>query len=93
MAQIAPFMCETGGHVPAVDWGIGNEQLNCVRKCLVREDKKAHDKEGASCGEGCLKDDVINRYHAICYRECRIPQWLFPGVNQRWLPWNPNKQN
>lgn len=86
----APLMCRSGAGVPFF-WGVGSANLNCVRRCLAREDDRARSKrETSSCFGGCLTDSEIDQYHSSCYLECNVDPKRYPGVNPPWLPVNPN---
>jgi len=57
------------------------EKLRCVKRCLVREDKKIHEKRNLMCGSGdCLKDSEIDGYHYTCFYECGLDPTDYPGV-------------
>jgi hypothetical protein len=90
----APFMCTYAGDVPLFG-GVQNSNLNCVRRCLVREDQERRKKlPKPDCGNGpCLPDADIDSYHETCYLECGVSTHRYPGVNPWWLPWNPNRSN
>jgi RHS repeat-associated protein len=45
----APVMCSRGGAGAPPAWGVSHARLNCVRRCLVREDAKA---QGGGSGGG-----------------------------------------
>lgn len=55
------------------------ENLNCVRHCLVREDKNVHDNK-PPCEDGCLTDEEIDSYHITCFIECGVNPNIYPGV-------------
>ena len=78
----APLICRTADYNPLFkrDPTATTQNLNCVRKCLVREDKKKHDEKAANCQDGCLTDEEIDAYHTDCFRECGINPEIYPGV-------------
>jgi len=88
----APMMCEYGDYTPP-GLGVGAAKLNCVRKCLTRQDANTRSKKfGLQCtSTPCLSDQEIDDYHKTCYSECGVPWWRYPGVNPPWFPGNPNK--
>ena len=88
----APSICYTSWFNP-IFWGIKDSSINCIRNCLVREDKKV--SESTCYGEdSCLTDDIIDGYHWLCYQECGVNPDRYPGVNPFWLPFiNPNEPN
>ena len=91
---IAPFMCSYGGYVPLF-WGVQTRELNCIRRCLVREDAKL---TGNQCTDSssCRSDLEIDAYHKACYSECGVSWSRYPGVNPLGTgpnnPFNPNRQ-
>ena len=87
----APSMCNFGAGVPFF-WGVSSGGLNCIRRCLVREDANRRKKlPPPGCSSGCLPDIDIDQYHFTCYMECNVDPKRYPGVNPSWAPWNPNK--
>lgn len=86
----APTVCRNAGGFPFHYSLFGAEKLNCIRKCLVAEDKKRHDERAKRCEPGkCLSDDDINEYHLSCFTRCGAPTWTYPG----WAisPLNPQR--
>lgn len=88
----APTICRNAEKLPLF-WGIGSGKLNCIRRCLVREDAKVHKKKNQCTDNDCLTDKEIDDYHNLCFTECGVPPSRYPGVNPWWLPGNPNKPN
>jgi RHS repeat-associated protein len=85
----APAVCRNAQSAPAPYSFYGPSKLNCVRRCLVREDQKIR---GAACdGKRCLPDKDIDDYHQTCFTECGVPPILYPGVNPWWF-FNLNPQ-
>ena len=96
----APLMCNFGGFVPGF-MTVPGRDLNCIRRCLVREDaKERHKQDNTSpnqCDDKkCLSDTVIDKYHVTCYTECGVDLNRYPGVNPGNYPanhpLNPNRQ-
>jgi hypothetical protein len=85
-------MCAYGGWLPPF-WGLGNTELNCIRRCLVRSDTEERKKLPEARCKDCLPDPVVDRYHEKCYLDCQVSPRRYPGVNPPWLPWNPNRPN
>ena len=56
------------------------DRLQCVRECLVREDKKAHNMKNDCENGDCLTDSVIDNYHRKCFTECGINPDVYPDV-------------
>jgi|LakMenEpi03Aug12_release.lakeMendotaPanAssembly.Ray.scaffolds.fasta_scaffold913740_2 hypothetical protein len=94
----APLMCNAGGFTFPGFWTVRGRDLNCIRRCLVREDAKERRKQDDTspnqCDDKkCLSDTVIDKYHVTCYTECGVSSDRYPGVNPPWLPFNPNQDN
>ena len=69
------------------------KKLNCIRKCLVREDQKEHDKRRNECTDNdCLPTEVIDEYHVDCFIECNVWPDRFPGTNG-WTTGDRNEPN
>ena len=88
----APAICRNAERLPLF-WGINNSKLNCIRRCLVREDKKIHDRRTQCTDNDCLSDQEIDNYHNRCFTECGVSPSRYPGVNPPWFPGNPNAPN
>jgi RHS repeat-associated protein len=90
----APFMCAYGGYVPLF-WGVKNRELNCIRRCLAREDTKLASNQ-CTDSSSCRSDNEIDAYHKVCYAECGVNWSRYPGVNPLIAApnsnANPNKQ-
>ena len=70
--KTAPFLCRNPDMIPSLWVGVASSQINCIRTCLISEDKKAQkNNSNTSCANGnCLSNDVINDYHKTCYTKC-----------------------
>ena len=57
------------------------EKWNCIRKCLVEEDKKArNDKSCIDCSSGnCVMAPCINAYHDSCFAKCGVSKFCYGG--------------
>jgi hypothetical protein len=52
---------------------ITSPQLNCIRRCLIENDKQARADPNCrtNCGRGnCTKKSCIDRYHSVCFTQC-----------------------
>jgi RHS repeat-associated protein len=80
--KTAPFLCQHPDMIPSLWAGVSNSQINCIRTCLIAEDKKAQkNNANSSCANGnCLSNDVIDDYHRTCYTKCGVGPWRFPGI-------------
>ena len=79
--KTAPFLCQHPDMIPSLWAGVSNSQINCIRTCLIAEDKKAQKAVSSNCPNGkCLSNDTINDYHKTCYTKCGVGAWRFPGV-------------
>lgn len=89
--RTAPFVC-TMAHTSPFFSGYGQTKLNCIRYCLVDEDKKAHNKNTNSdvCKDDCLPSDVIDDYHKTCFTQCGADPNDYPGVQPGWMPFKLN---
>ena len=75
-----PFICRFADYYPAfAAYGLLNHsgKLNCIRRCLPREDDRI--QKNRECPE-CLSDGEIDAYHVVCFLECGIPPENYPGV-------------
>lgn len=77
-------MCKYSQYNP-IFIGISNNQFNCIRSCLVREDNKQHENRSECTGNDCLSDEIIDSYHEDCFAGCGVPSWRYPQV----YPFNP----
>ena len=77
----APLICRTADMNPMFkrDPTATTGNLNCVRRCLAREDKKVHDSK-PPCEDGCLTDEEVDSYHETCFTECGVNPDVYPGV-------------
>jgi RHS repeat-associated protein len=79
--KTAPFICQHPDMIPSLWVGVSSSQINCIRTCLIAEDKKAQQAISGNCPDGkCLSNDTINDYHKKCYTKCGVGAWRFPGV-------------
>jgi RHS repeat-associated protein len=79
--RTAPFLCQHPDMIPSLWVGVSSSQINCIRTCLIAEDKKAQKAMSSNCPDGkCLSNDTINDYHKACYTKCGVGAWRFPGV-------------
>jgi RHS repeat-associated protein len=78
----AGLICKTADYNPIFkrDPTATTQNLNCVRNCLVREDKKTHKDKASNCNDGCLTNDEIDKYHIRCFSECGVNPSVYPGV-------------
>jgi len=78
----APLICKTADINPLFkrDPTTTPENLQCVRRCLIREDNTAHEKRKLDCNDGCLTDKEIDDYHILCFTECGVNPDIYPGV-------------
>lgn len=78
----APLICQTADVNPLFkrDPSATTDNLNCVRRCLVREDKITHAKKSLQRCDGCLTDDEVDQYHRVCFTECKINPDIYPSV-------------
>lgn len=75
---------------------VSSRQLNCIRKCLVREDEKARndpncqiEKDRCSCSGtvcACTKRSCVNAYHDKCYLECSVSRACYGGHYYQGFP-------
>jgi RHS repeat-associated protein len=84
----APFMCKNSKYFPNFA-GLDDEDFNCIRRCLVREDAKVHNSKPEDKRNGCLSNQEIDDYHEACFKECNVSTLRYPGVK----PLNPQKEN
>jgi len=79
--KTAPIICRNPYIVPTL-WGVSQQKVNCIRVCLIEEDKKAWPNPANKTGDcpSCLKDDVIDNYHNSCYTKCGVDPRRYPGV-------------
>ncbi len=79
--KTAPIICRSPYLVPTL-WGVSQQKINCIRVCLIDEDKKAWPDPANKTGDcpSCLKDDVIDNYHKSCYTKCGVDPRRYPGV-------------
>ena len=78
-----PLVCRNAQSAPFHFSYFGASKLNCVRNCLVGEDKKRHDerdRKPVCFRDKCLSNDDINSYHDKCFETCGVPKWTYPGV-------------
>ncbi|MCG7923068.1 MAG: RHS domain-containing protein [Candidatus Thiodiazotropha lotti] len=89
--RTAPFVC-TLAHDSPYFLGYGQTKLNCIRKCLVEEDKKANEQSYDTdiCKDDCLPNDVIDDYHKTCFLQCGADPNDYPGVQPGWMPFELN---
>ena len=89
----APIMCNAGAFTFPGFWTVRGRELNCIRRCLVREDAAARQRQQSEqCKESsCLPDSTIDQYHVSCYTECGVNPGRYPGVNPDWLPFTPTQ--
>ncbi|PIE74472.1 MAG: hypothetical protein CSA18_04900, partial [Deltaproteobacteria bacterium] len=63
---------------------------NCIRKCLVAEDKKARNKPECQlkkCNGGiCTKRKCIDDYHYKCFEKCKVPKRCYGGEYDDYIP-------
>jgi hypothetical protein len=85
-----PLVCRNAQAAPSWFSYFGASKLNCVRRCLVREDQKV--RKDKCDDKNCLSNSEIDQYHQTCFTECGVPPGAYPGVNPPWLPFNGNKQ-
>jgi len=74
---LAPTVCRSPGVVPTL-WTSDVAKVNCVRNCLIEEDKKAQNNQ-QSCRPDCMSPKVIDDYHCKCYRQCGLSGAQYPG--------------
>lgn len=58
------------------------EKWNCIRKCLVEEDKKARNNKqcmDCSSGSNCVVAPCINDYHDSCFAKCGVSKMCYGG--------------
>lgn len=79
--KTAPIICRNPYLIPTL-WGVPQQKINCIRVCLIDEDKKAWPNPGNKTGNcpPCLKDEVIDYYHSLCYQKCGVDLLRYPGV-------------
>lgn len=79
--KTAPIICRNPYLIPTL-WGVPQAKINCIRICLIEEDKKAQSNSANMTKDcpPCLRDDVINNYHDTCYSKCGVGTWRYPGV-------------
>ena len=59
---------------------VGDGTSNCIRKCLVNEDKKASKSCNCRFNNGvCTKPSCIDDYHNKCYAQCGAPKIAYGG--------------
>lgn len=77
----APILCRGARSLPNL-LGVSNNEIDCIRGCLIKEDKRArsHNNNFTKPCSGCLKNQVIDRYHITCYERCGVGTWRYPGV-------------
>lgn len=88
--QTAPRVCRNAQSAPSPYSLFGPSKLNCVRRCLEREDRKIGSPNMCP-GRDCPSDPQIDDYHKTCFTECGVPPVLYPGVNPPWF-FNLNPQ-
>ena len=78
----AYLICYTADINPVFrrDPAANRQSLQCVRECLVDEDRNAHQRRQASCNDGCLSDKEIDDYHRLCFSKCGLNPNTYPGV-------------
>ena len=79
----APQICNYPYASPYL-WGVPSTKVNCIRSCLIQEDKKAWENPEnvpETCPK-CVSDDAIDSYHRKCYTKCGVSQWRYPGLKQ-----------
>lgn len=78
----APVICRTANINPLFtrDPTATPTNLQCVRKCLTKEDEKIHEDKKAKCEDGCLTDQEIDTYHDKCFTQCGVNPAIYPGV-------------
>lgn len=76
----APIICKTADANPVfkIRGNATTMKLNCIRTCLVREDKRNRNRIG-ECDD-CLDDKVIDDYHIVCFTQCGVDPDIYPGV-------------
>jgi len=87
---LAPMVCRSPSTVPTV-WLSSITQMDCVRNCLIEEDKKLEQKRPAKCsGPDCPQNHEIDSYHCRCYRKCGLNDFQYPGLDFRFpcLGWS-----
>ena len=79
--KTAPIICRHPYLVPTL-WGVPRQKINCIRVCLIDEDKKSWQDPANKTGTcpSCLKDEVIDNYHKSCYTKCDVNPLRYPGV-------------
>ena len=76
-------ICRTADYNPVFrrDPAANTQSLQCVRDCLVKEDRTAHQRRNSMCpGDGCLTDNEIDSYHRLCFTQCGLNPNTYPGV-------------
>ena len=83
--KTAPMICSSAHSIPLF-FGVTTSKLNCIRGCLINEDRKARanpdnllDSDGCQ-GDKCLKDNVIDDYHITCFTKCNVWTFRYRGV-------------
>jgi uncharacterized protein RhaS with RHS repeats len=79
----APFLCRNPDMIPTMWVGVSPGQVQCIRVCLIDEDKKAQKQQaskGNCSGPNCLNNSTIDDYHKKCYTRCGAGAWRYPGL-------------
>lgn len=61
---------------------VSQSQQNCIRQCLVENDKKARNDVNCRTNNGkgnCTKKSCINDYHNICFPTCGVNKNCYGG--------------